>query len=45
MAFTPEQAEEVKKQLLVEIDKLPNENKEQRMVSSAILPQIRHMDQ
>jgi len=29
MAFTPEQVEEVKKQLLVEIDKLPNENKEQ----------------
>lgn len=29
MTFTPEQAEEIKKQLLVEIDKLPNENKEQ----------------
>jgi len=29
MAFTPEQAEEVKKQLLIEVDKLPNENKEQ----------------
>lgn len=29
MAFNPEQAEEVKKQLLVEVDKLPNENKEQ----------------
>jgi diadenosine tetraphosphate (Ap4A) HIT family hydrolase len=29
MTFTPEQAEEIKKQLLVEIDRLPNENKEQ----------------
>jgi diadenosine tetraphosphate (Ap4A) HIT family hydrolase len=29
MTFAPEQAEEIKKQLLVEIDKLPNENKEQ----------------
>lgn len=29
MAFTPEIAEEIKKQLLIEIDKLPNENKEQ----------------
>ncbi len=29
MPFTPEQAEEVKKQLLIEVDKLPNENKEE----------------
>lgn len=29
MTFTPEIAEEIKKQLLIEIDKLPNENKEQ----------------
>lgn len=29
MVFSSEQAEEVKKQLLVEVDKLPNENKEQ----------------
>jgi len=29
MVFSPEQAEEVKKQLLLEVDKLPNENKEQ----------------
>ena len=29
MTFAPEQAEEIKKQLLIEIDKLPNENKEQ----------------
>ncbi len=29
MEFTPETAEEIKKQLLIEIDKLPNENKEQ----------------
>jgi len=29
MVFSSEQAEEVKKQLLIEVDKLPNENKEQ----------------
>ncbi len=29
MTFTPEKAEEIKKQLLIEVDKLPNENKEQ----------------
>lgn len=29
MAFTPEIAEEIKKQLIIEVDKLPNENKEQ----------------
>lgn len=29
MAFAPEQVEEIKKQLIAEVDKLPNENKEQ----------------
>lgn len=29
MTFTPEIAEEIRKQLLIELDKLPNENKEQ----------------